>query len=144
MAPTIKKIELTPRHAPGKDVAEVLKGATRHIRSAFVFGDTTPVIIAEFPAKAVYITRADLHVSTAFDASGASAAATCTITIPNSSGAQTIFDAALTKLQSTGVQPSTAVGITTDTGGNLNIVYTAGTTTGGAAEIYIEYLVLDD
>jgi|SaaInl7_200m_RNA_FD_contig_71_643176_length_2917_multi_8_in_0_out_0_4 hypothetical protein len=144
MAPTVKNIELTPRHAPGKDVAKVLKGTVRHIRSSFAFGDTTPVIIAEFPNKAVYVTRADLHVSTAFEASGASAAATCTITIPNSSGAQTIFDAASTKLQSTGVQPSTAVGITTDTGGNLNIVYTASTTTAGAAEIYVEYMILDD
>jgi hypothetical protein len=87
-----------------------------------------------------------VSVETAFDASGTSTAATATVTVTNSTGTETIYDAANTGLQSTGLHPATGFAIVSDTGGApvALFLYDPGTTTGGAARVYLEVVHLDD
>lgn len=145
MAPNVKEIVRDPRTVPGYRVAETLKGTMKRVKLADIaFGDTTPILLANFPTKEVFIESVDLYVETAFDASGTSPAATLVVTIPEATGALTILDTNLTGLQSTGLLPSSVKALTSGSGGQLSLTYTAGSTVAGAARVYMNYQILDE
>lgn len=96
----------------------------------------TAITLFNLPANTL-IVAAYVHVTTAFDASGTSAAATATLVVQDA--AQTIWDANLVGLQSTGSKLSTDIGIKVgSTGGSLQLLTTLGTTTAGQLEVYVE------
>jgi hypothetical protein len=134
---TVVKIKPRPAHAPY--VADQIRRVELYVKNTVSFGDTGTVNLFELPGN-VLVTNALVRVITAFDASGTSAAATATITMPNDTGTETLFDAANTALQSTGFKPSTAMGITPASGGFVILNYTAGTTTAGQLEVYLSYI----
>lgn len=107
--------------------------------SRVAFGDTTTVSLFRLPGN-VLITDVLVRVLTAFDASGTSAAATATISIPNDTGTEVLWDAANLALQSTGFKSSTSKGITPSSGGLLTLSYTPGTTSAGELEVYVNYV----
>lgn len=107
------------------------------------FGDTAAVNLFELPGN-VWVKSADVRVTTAFDASGTSAAATATITIPNDTGTEVLFDSNLTLLQTTGFKPSTAMGVTPASGGMLILNLTPGTAGAGQLEVYLTYVQYDN
>lgn len=127
--------------APGKGVTEALRHTSQVYKSDNVgFADTTTVNLFELPGSAVII---DLfvHVTSVFDPSSgtAGAAATASITVPNDTGTQTVWNAEGTKLQSTGSTfASVALGVVVpDSGGFIAMSYTPGTTTAGQLEVYV-------
>lgn len=135
------KITPRPRHAPY--VADEIKRVALHAKGSMGFGDTTAVNLFELPGN-VLVKEANVRVTTAFDPSGTSAAATLTITMPNDTGTETLFNATNTLLQSTGFKPSTTMGVTPSSGGYIILNYTAGTTTAGQLEVYLSYVEFDN
>jgi len=144
MAATVKNIKRVPAVVPGAGMTEVTRRGEHWIKSdAVAYGDTSPVLLMEVPGN-VLITDAYVRVKTAFDASGTSAAATAVLTVPNDTGAETIFDSNLLALQATGFHRATGGALTPDSGGYIQLTYTAGTTTAGALEVYVAYVDLAD
>lgn len=138
------KIKPSARYSSDMGVTELIRRVPVVRKSASVtYTDTTAVNLFELPEN-VLVLKADVRVTTAFDASGTSAAATATITMPNDTGTETLFDSAETLLQSTGFKPSTAIGITPSSGGLVILNYTPGTTTAGALEVYLTYVEYSD
>lgn len=144
---TVKQIKAIPPFVPGEGMAEVVRRVSQWYKSDFVdFNEASGAInLFEVPGGGLFI-RAYVNVEAAFDASGTSAAATATITVPGDTGAVTIFDAGNTKLQSSGYTPDT--GGTPlhvpDSGGFVILTYTPGTAAAGQLEVYIEYLAKDN
>lgn len=126
---------------PGGDPMYFITHGVRMAKSSSVaYNDTTSVVLFNVPADTL-IVGAYIFVTTAFDASGDSAApATATITVPNDTGGtDTIWDSATALLQATGVYPATAMAYVSASG-NVILAYTAGTTTAGALTVYLEYV----
>lgn len=138
-APVVK-IHNRPKLAPF--VAEQIKRVALHAKNTVAYDDTGTVNLFELPGN-VWVKEANVRVTTAFDASGSSAAATATLTMPNDTGTETLFDAANTLLQASGFHPSTTMGVTPASGGYLILNYTAGTTTAGQLEVYVSYVEFD-
>jgi len=141
----VKQLPKVPGHAPGQGVAALLKHVPSIVRSDVVdYDDDTSVNLFEVPGN-VLIESLDINVVTAFDASGTSAAATGTITVPGDTGAVTVFDASTILFQATTTDvylPSTNTGpIKTPSSGGFVILNQApGTTTAGQVEVYMRYL----
>ncbi len=134
IAPTV------PNIAPGFGMSELIKRIPLTVKSNSVtFADTTAVNIIELPGN-VLITGAQVRVTTAFDASGTSAAATATLTVPNDTGTEVLFDAANTILQSTGFKPATTLALVPSSGGYAIVNLTPGTAVAGALEVYLSYI----
>jgi hypothetical protein len=124
--------------SPGQ--TEVNRRIGQFWRSDLVeYDDTTTVNVFSIPGN-VMVVGGFVQVVSAFDASGSSAAATATLTVPNDTGTETIFNAANTALQSSGLHPCTAFAITPDSGGDVALSYTAGTTTAGSLYVYLEVI----
>lgn len=137
----VKLTPTVPANAPGFGIADLLKHVNLTVRSPEVlFSDTTAINLIELPPNAL-ITNILINVTTAFDASGTSAAATGTLTVPNDTGALTVWDANLVALQSTGLISATVLNaLVAASGGFLAMTYTPGTTTVGALEVYLSYV----
>ena len=141
-----KQLERQPSAAPGHRVKESLQAGSRHVVSTAISGaSTTPILLFELPAKKCLIKSIDVNVTTAFDASGTSPAATLTIAIPNSTGTLVVLDTSTSGLQTAPfVFSSSGKGVTTSTGGVINGTFTAATSgSAGAAEVYVEYWVIE-
>lgn len=144
---TSKDVKKVPVHVPGEGMAEVVRRVSQWYKSDFVdFNEASGAInLFQLPGNGLFV-RAYVNIETAFDASGTSAAATATITVPGDTGAVTIFDAGSVKLQSSGYTPDT--GGTPlhvpSSGGYVILTYTPGTAAAGQLEVYIEYLQNDD
>jgi hypothetical protein len=127
--------------------------ATEHLRrsaewwksDAILYTDTTTINLFEIPGNSI-VMNMYVHVTTAFDASGSSAAATATITVPNDTGTITLFDASTIMLQTTGPNWSTGEKgtVVPASGGYIIMTYTPGTTTKGQCEVYVEVVQLED
>src|SRR5687768_14580457 len=122
--------------------------AKKGLRTAIVvksdavgFADTTVVNLFELPGN-VLVLSADVRVTTAFDGTGTSDSPTATITIPNDTGTEVLWDAGAgaSLLTATGFKPSTAIGLVPSTGGMLILNYTPNTTTAGQLEVYLRYV----
>ena len=139
-----KQLPVTPPHAPGQGVAELLRRMPVLVRGdAINFNGDSAVNVFEVPGN-ILIRRIDVNVVTAYDASGTSAAATGTITVPGDTGAVTVWDAGGTKLQVAGTaeySPSTTAGLikTPDSGGMVIFLQAPSTSTAGQVEIFMEY-----
>lgn len=145
MTVTVKPVKRVPLAVPGEGMAEIVRRATHWIKSnAIAYSESSGAInIIELPGNVVVVS-ALIHVSTVFDASGTSAAATATLTVPNDTGTETLWDANLTQLQSSGFHPASAIGKVPSSGGYAIFTYTPGSTTAGQAEVYLEVLQLED
>jgi len=151
MAPTVKTIKPVPVGLPGPQAVNLLQRASYWYKlPTFNYDEATgsAIGLAELPGNAIVV-QALIHVITAFDNSGSSGnattAATASISVPADSGAEVIWDAANTKLQSSGIVLSTGVPvITPDSGGYCTISYDNDTTTKGQIEIYLEIIQLED
>lgn len=134
IAPTV------PNIAPGFGMTELIKRLPLAVKSdAVTFADTAAINLIELPGSAL-IVDAQVRVTTAFDASGTSAAATATLTVPNDTGTETLFDAANTLLQTTGFKPATTLALTPASGGYAILNLTPGTAAAGALEVYLLYI----
>lgn len=138
-APIIK-IKPRSKHAPY--VADEIRRVALWRKNTVAYTDTGTINLFELPGN-VLVKEALVRVTTAFDGTGASAAATMTLTMPNDTGTETLFDAGGTLLQSTGFKPSTAMAVTPSSGGYVIMNYTANTTTAGQLEVYISYIEFD-
>lgn len=141
---TVKQLPIVPPHVPAAGVAELLKHIPSAVRSDPVnYNGDTAVNLFEVPGN-ILIRALQVNIITAFDASGTSAAATGTITVPCDTGTFTVFDAANTLLQTVTTdqyKPSTNAGWikTPDSGGFVIFSLEPGTTTAGQLEVYMEY-----
>lgn len=140
MAPTLKHAKKVPVAVPGEGMSEFARRSAQWLKSdSFVFDDTSPANLIELPGD-ILVVGGFVHVTTAFDASGSAAAATATISVPNDTGTETLFDASTILLQTTGFHPVTGYALVPSSGGYLIATYTAGTTTQGALEVYLAYV----
>ncbi len=134
-----------PAVAPGKGMTSVVRHISLLVKSnPVLFSDTTSVNLIEFQGNEL-IQDIQVNVTSAFDASGSSAAATATITVPGATGALTVWDAGNTRLQivnSDYLSPSTNPGWIQipASGGFLKFLLTPGTALAGQAEVYLRYL----
>ncbi len=151
MTVVTKQVKNIPVHVPGQGMAEVVRRAALWYKSAEVaYTEASGAInLFELPGNGIVL-RAGVKVKTAFDASGTAAAATGTITVPNDTGTETVWDAGNTKLQSSGYSPSSIEGVKLPSSGGL-VIFTyehssagASTNTKGTFEVYIEYIERDD
>lgn len=100
----------------------------------------TGITLFNLPGNSLVI-DAFVHVTTAFDASGSSAAATATLVVANDTLSETVWDANLVGMQSTGSKFATSAGIVMpDSGGSVVLLPVMGTTTAGQLEVYVEIL----
>jgi hypothetical protein len=153
MTVVTKQIKNVPLSVPGEGLAEIVRRVAQwHKSPSVAYSEASGAInLFELPGNAVVL-RVNVNVTTAFDASGSAAAATGTITVPNDSGTLTLWDAGNTKLQSTGMSPSTSAEgavVTPSSGGMVIFTYTtstSGTSTNaaGAFEVYLELVQLAD
>jgi len=151
MTVVVKQINNIPLAVPGQGMAEVVRRAAQWMKSnPIAYTESSGAInLIELPGNTV-VTKALMHITTAFDASGTGAAATGTITIPNDSGTETIWDSLITKLQSSGFSPSTVDAVIVPSSGGMVIFnYTTSTSgvstnTKGSFEVYLEYVQLED
>lgn len=126
-------------------VAEILKRVELAAKSDAVnFNSATTVNLFEVPGN-IIITELAVDITTAFDASGTSAAATATIEVPGSTGAIVAWDAGGTKLQtltSDQMSPSSNSGYikVPSSGGVVTFNQAPGTTTVGVAVVYLRYI----
>lgn len=137
----VKLTPTVPANAPGFGMAQLLRHVNLTVRSPQVLStDTTVINLIELPPNAL-VTNILINVTTAFDASGTSAAATATLSVPNDTGALVVWDAANLALQSTGlVSASTLNALIAASGGFLILNYTPGTAAAGALEVYLSYV----
>ena len=134
VAPTV------PSFAQGFGMTEFIKRLPITVKSdAVTFADTAAINLIELPGD-VLIVDAQVRVTTAFDASGTSAAATATLTVPNDTGTEVLFDANLTLLQSTGFKPATTRALVPSSGGYAILNLTPGTAVAGQLEVYLSYV----
>lgn len=125
MTPTVKSFKKIPLAVPGMGMAEFVRRGVQWIKSdSVVFGDTSPMNLIELPGNALVV-DGFVRVTTAFDASGSAAAATATLSVPNDTGTETIFDASTILLQTTGFHPVTGFAMTPASGGHAILTYTA-------------------
>jgi hypothetical protein len=140
-----KFLPTVPPFVPGQGMAELVKHLQLTVKSDRVaFGGSTAITLFEVPGN-ILITGVKVNVTTAYDASGTSAAASATIEVPGSTGAIVAWDASLTKLQSlttAGLSPDTLAGpvLVPSSGGVITFKQEPGTTTAGVAEVYVEYV----
>lgn len=136
----------SPQIGYGEDVeAKAERREGRWYKSdAVAFGGDTSNVLFRLPANSIVV-GAFIAVETAFDASGTSAAATATVTVTNSTGSETIYDAANTGLQSSGLHPATAFCVISDTAAApvVTLLLDPGTTTAGSVRVYIEVVQLE-
>jgi|SRR5688572_3189859 len=141
----VRTLPVVPVTVPGQGLAELIKRIPITVRANRVsFGDTTAVNLIELPGG-IIVQGARIDITAAFDASGTSAAATATLTVPGSTGAVVLWDAANVALQtltSDQMLPSTHAGWVKvpDSGGFAILNLTPGTTTVGSLEVYLNYL----
>lgn len=141
-AATIKLKNISKVSAESGQVVKQLIRTPQVVKSDVVlFSDTTAINLFELPGNAL-ILSADVHVTTAFDASGTSALSLADITAPIGGGTETLWSS--TTLVSTGFYPSTTMAITPSSGGMLILNYTANTTTAGQLEVYLTYVQYED
>ncbi len=138
-------VKRTPAFVPGQGMTEVVHRAPQVVKSAAIlFSDTNAINVFELPGN-ILVTNAWLHVTTDFDGSGTSAAPSATFSVPVATGAQVILDApALSLTTVAAVSGSGPVCVIPDSGGFGIVSYTAGTTTAGQFEIYMQYVDLAD
>lgn len=137
-------VKPAPPYAPGQGVAKALHRSQRWVKSETIaFGDTSPVNVFEIPGN-VLVVGGLVDVITAFDASGTGAAATVTITVPNSTGTTTVYDASTSGLQTSGFKAFSDYALTPASGGYIVATYTAGTTTAGSFQVYMAYVEPED
>ncbi len=122
---------------------DVIRRVPVTVKTSFAFGDTGTINLFELPGNTL-VTDIRVLPTTAFDASGSSAAATVTVTMPCATGTVTLYDAASTKLQLTTMTIGTVNDITPASGGLVIATYTAGTTTVGQANVYLSYIQYAD
>lgn len=103
--------------------------------------DTTSINLFEVPGNSILL-NFGVRVLAAFDGTGSSAAATATITVPNDTGTEVIWDAAGVNLQSSGMKAATGALMIAmpSSGGFITMSYTPNTTTAGSMEVYVELL----
>lgn len=130
---------------PGPDDLHRLTRVGEWYKSGSVAStDTTSINLLELPGNSLVV-NAFVYVTTAFEASGASTAATATLTIPNDTGGtETIWDAAAVGLQATGAHWATGVAVVPSSGGYVVLAYSPQTTTVGALEVYVEVVQFSD
>jgi hypothetical protein len=140
-----KFLPTVPPFVPGQGMAELVKHLQLTVKSDRVtFAGSTNITLFEVPGN-ILITGVKVNVTTAFDGTGASAAATATIEVPGSTGAIVVWDAAGTKLQALtteAMSPDTMAGavLVPSSGGVITFKQEPGTTTAGVAEVYVEYV----
>ncbi len=141
----IKHLKRVPLTVPGEGMAEITRRSPLVVKSDAVgFGDTGTVNLFELPGNIV-VTNAWLHVTTDFDGSGTSAAPSATFSVPVATGAQVILSAAALSLVTTvGANASGPICVVPASGGFGILTYTAGTTTAGSLEVYMEYVDVAD
>lgn len=141
----VKSVKRVPVTVPGEGMAEVVRRTPQVVKSdAIGFGDTAAINVFELPGN-ILVTNAWLHVTTDFDGSGTSAAPSATFSVPVATGAQIILNAAALSLVTTvGANASGPVCVVPASGGYGIVDYTAGTTTAGQFEVYMEYVDLAD
>lgn len=122
---------------------DVIRRVPITVKNSFAFGDTGTINLFELPGN-VLVTDLDVLPTTAFDASGTSAAATVTITMPCATGSVQIYSSANTKLQLTTMSLGGVKDVTPASGGLVIATYTAGTTTVGQANVYLSYISYAD
>lgn len=134
-----------PVIAPGAGMTELVKHLSLVSKSRPIAStDTTTVNVFEFNGNELVL-GVQVNVTTAFDASGSSAAATGTISVPGATGAVVLWDAANVGLQTLTTDfmvSSTNTGPVQipASGGFLKFNYTPSTTGAGALEIYLRYV----
>lgn len=151
MTVTTKSVKAVPVHVPGEGMAEVVRRVAQwHKSNAVAYTEASGAInLFELPGNSILL-RAGVKVTAAFDASGSAAAATGTITVPNDTGTETIWDAGNTKLQSTGYSPSSIEGVALPSSGGMVIFnYTtstsgASTNAAGSINVYVELIQKED
>jgi len=138
------KTPVAPAHAPGQNVAATLRRSVKVAKSSSVaYGDTSPINLIELPGNCLVL-GGSVRVTTEFNSAGTSPAATLTVTAPNDTGTELLWDAGGVGLGSTGYKPFTIWALTPSSGGYIIGTYTANTTAAGAFEVYINYVELDD
>ena len=151
MTVALKSVKNIPLSVPGEGMAEIVRRVAQwHKSNAVAYTESSGAInLFEIPGNSIVL-RTGIHITTAFDASGSAAAATGTITVPNDTGTEIIWDALITKLQSTGYSPSTMEGVVVPSSGGMVIFnYTTSTSgvstnTKGQFEVYLEYVQLEN
>lgn len=139
----LKAVPASPAVVPGTGMTELARRSVQVIKSASIaYTDTAAVNVLELPGNALLL-DAFVRVTAAFDASGTSAAATATISVPGDTGNVVFYDAANVGLQATGFKPSTGgfPDMTPASGGVVIVNLTPGTTVAGALEVYLQYVV---
>lgn len=137
-----KQVPVVPSAVPGQGMAALLKGVDIWVKGVMTSTDTTTVNLIELPGNCIVV-RSLIHVSTPFDASGTSAAATATIAMPFDTGSATVWDAANVGLQTTGFKQDTYGPVMiASSGGVVAVSYTPGTTTVGQLEVYVQVIPL--
>jgi hypothetical protein len=139
----VKNILNVPKAVPGQDMAEFVRRSDQWYKNVVTYTDTTVVNLFQIPGNCVVV-GGFVRVTTPFDATGTSGAATITLTVPNDTGTEVIFDAGALGLTTTGFKPATGFAATPDTGGFIICNLTPNTTTAGVAEVYVQVVQLAD
>lgn len=144
----VKNIKKVPLHVPGEGMAEFVRRAPQWIKSdAVAYNGDTAVNLFEIPGNALVV-QALVQVTTAYQDGSTSNAPAITITVPNDTGTETIFqadsDVNATLLQSTGFYAATGFALTPASGGYVILSQAPGTTTTGALQVYLEYVPIAD
>ena len=140
-----KQLPVVPPHVQGAGLAELIKHVQLTVKSDLVeFNGDTAINLFEVPGNIV-IEELLVNVTEAFDASGSSAAATATLSVPGDTGAIVVFDAANVSLQSlttAAYLPSTNAGPikVPSSGGVVSLALDPSTSTVGQLEVYMKYL----
>lgn len=139
----VTKVGTTP--SPVIDVTKKHREVEVYKSGGVLYTDTTAVSLFEVPGYAV-VKNVWVNVTTAFDASGASVAATATISTQNDTGTAVMWDSNYVGLQVTGMVVATGGQGTVmpASGGFVTMAYTPSTTTTGALEVYVEVLQIKD
>lgn len=146
----VKNIKKVPVHVPGEGMAEVVRRAPQWIKSdssALTFDGDTTVNLFELPGNSL-VTQVLVQVETAFQDGSGSDAVAVTITVPNDTGTETVFQADssinATVLQATGFHVASGYALTPSSGGLVTANIAPGTTTTGALQVFMEYITWAD
>ena len=133
-----------PSNVPGNKMAEVTRRSSLWFKTpSIAFDDTNVINLFELPGNCLVV-NTFVNVTAAFDGTGTSAAATATLTVPNDTGTEVLFDAGALGLNTTGFKPATGFAKVPSSGGFAILNYTANTTTAGALEVYVEVVQLEN
>jgi len=144
MAPVVKPVSIVPVNVPGYGMDEVVRRGSQWFKSdAVLFSDTSTANLFELPGNCLVVNMF-VNVTTPYDGTGTSASATATISVPNDTGTEVLFDAGAAGLTTTGFKPATGFAKVPSSGGYAILTYTANTTTAGAFEVYMEVVQLAD